>query len=255
MDSFRSLKRPLLSNEVENQLKLSILKGAFSVGERLPSERELVEQFNVSRITVRSALRGLQKSGLIRVKQGRYAGAYVCELDSTPITENLQNLIKMRKVNFSHLMEIRLYTEPNFARNAAMHCTAEHIDTLKHLLDSAEAALNTSRRKARLLNVQFHNEVAKLIDNALVTFFSESILQVFSAMIIKKTHTRLDKKGIKKLILEHRSILEAIAQRNPKMAHEMTTEHLIKTYHMYSKIMKESHDENFDKRINSFMEI
>jgi DNA-binding FadR family transcriptional regulator len=65
--SFKSLKKPLLSQEVELAIKKSILEEVYRPGEKLPSERELVEQFQVSRVTIREAFRNLQSSGLIRL--------------------------------------------------------------------------------------------------------------------------------------------------------------------------------------------
>ena len=252
MPAFRSLKKPLLSKEVERQLKLSILNRKYNAGQKLPSERELVDQFQVSRVTVREALRGLQQSGLVQIKRGRDAGAYVCEPDSTAITENFQNLIQMGKVNFAHLIEIRLYTEPDVARSAALHRTSEDIDKLIQLLDQAESYSSTSRKKARLTNVRFHCEVAKILDNALIIFLCESITQVYSANIIEMTRTKLDKQGIGKLISEHREILEAIVNKNSKQAFERSKQHLLETYYTYSKIVPESYDEEVDKRIRYF---
>lgn len=254
MTVFKSLKKPLLSKEVEKQLKLSILNSSYNAGEKLPSERELVDQFQVSRVTVREALRGLQQSGLVQIRRGREAGAYVCEPDSTTITESFQNLIQMGKVNFAHLIEIRLYTEPDVAKSAALQCTSDDVDTLRELLDRAESYLETSRKKARLTNVRFHCEVAKILNNTLITFLCESITQVYSAMLIEMTHTKVDKKGIAKLIAEHRKILDAIADHDPGAAFERTKKHLIKTYRMYSRVMPDGYDRDVHRRIKYFTE-
>jgi DNA-binding FadR family transcriptional regulator len=112
--------------------------------------------------------------------------------------------------------------------------------------------LETSRKKARLTNVRFHSEVAKITQNALIVFLSESITQIYSAMLIEMTHTKLDKKGIAKLIAEHRTIMDAIADHDPGAAFERTKRHLIKTYRMYSRIIPDSCDEHVDKRIKYF---
>ncbi len=70
-------KRPSLSQEVELQLRQSIIAGSYNPGDKLPAERELVEQFQVSRVTVRDALKNLQNMGLLEIKRGIKAGAYV----------------------------------------------------------------------------------------------------------------------------------------------------------------------------------
>ncbi len=255
MPPFKSLKKPPLSKEVEKQLRKSINAGVYKPGDKLPSERELVDQFQVSRVTVRDALKSLQVLGLISVRRGVHAGAYVSEPNPLPITQSIDNLVQMGKLNFAHLIEIRLYIEPDVARSVALHCTSEDVDTLKELLDRSESYLETSRKKARLTNVRFHSEVAKITHNALIVFLSESITQVYSAMLIEMTHTKLDKKGIAKLIAEHRTILNAIADHDPGAAFERTKKHLIKTYRMYSKIIPDSYDRDVHRRIKYFAEL
>jgi GntR family transcriptional repressor for pyruvate dehydrogenase complex len=249
---FSSLKKPPLSKEVETQLRASITAGIYKPGDKLPAERELVDQFQVSRVTVRDALRDLQSLGLISVKRGVNAGAYVSEPSPQPITQSIENLIQMKKVNFAHLIELRLYIEPAVARTASLFRTSEDVDTLSDLLDRAENRLSTSRKEARLINVRFHFEVAKITGNALIVFLCESITQVHSAMIIEMTHTKLDKRGIAKLISEHRSIMEAIAERNPEAAFEKTKNHLVETYHTYTKILPGVVDPAASRRIGRF---
>ena len=148
MAPFRSLKKPRLSQEVEKQLKLSILEGRYAPGEKLPSERELVEQFQVSRGTVREALRSLQRSGLTHIKRGLNAGAYVCEPNSETITESFQNLVQMGKVNFSHLIDARLYLEPRTAAFVAKIRTSADVDRLENLIERARTLVSTSRYEA-----------------------------------------------------------------------------------------------------------
>jgi DNA-binding FadR family transcriptional regulator len=66
------------------------------------------------------------------------------------------------------------------------------------------------------------------------------------------THTKLDKKGIGKLISEHREILDAIVKKQPEEAFERTKKHLIETYYTYTRIIPDSYDEDVDKRIRYF---
>lgn len=254
MPRFNSLKKPSLSKEVENKLRQAINAGYYRPSDKLPAERELVEQFQVSRSTVRDALRNLRNQGLIDVIRGVNAGAYVLEPTPQPITQSIENLIQMRKVNFAHLIELRLYIEPDVADTAAQFRTSDDIDALTDLLDRAEMSLKKSRKEARLINVGFHFEVAKITRNALIIFLCESITQVHSAMIIEMTHTKLDKQGVSKLISEHRLILDAIASGNPEEAYERTKKHLVETYNTYTKIFPDIVDRLAAKRISGFAE-
>lgn len=249
MASFKSLKKPLLSQEVEDALKNSILDETYKPGEKLPSERELVDQFQVSRVTIREALRNLQRSGLITVKRGGYAGAYVSEITSDPITENFENLLRLGKINFSHLIDARLIIEPQAAEIAARYRTSKDIANLSKLLDAASELIDLSWKESRLMNVSFHCEVSKITQNPIIIFITESITLSFSALIIEKTSSKLDKNAIAKLIGDHRNILDAIINQDSVEAYEKTKRHLIETYRIYSQIYPEGFDKEIDRRI------
>src|SRR6266516_4420093 len=72
-----TIKRTQRSEEVRLQIERAIRAGDFAPGERLPSERELVETFGVSRVSVREAIRSLEAQGRVKVEQGK--GAFVSE--------------------------------------------------------------------------------------------------------------------------------------------------------------------------------
>lgn len=247
--SFKSLKKPLLSQEVELAIKNSILSEIYKPGEKLPSERELVEQFQVSRVTIREAFRNLQSSGLIRIQRGVNAGAYVEEPNADPITQSFQNLIHLGRIDYSHLIDARLYIEPRAAEMAAKYRNADDLMRLRNLLDRAEEMADESRRRARLLNVSFHCEVAKITKNPIIVFITESITQSYSALIIERTRTKLNRKDIQKFIDEHREILDSIVKQESAEAFEKTRRHLLETYATYSRVAPEEYAREIDRRI------
>jgi GntR family transcriptional regulator, transcriptional repressor for pyruvate dehydrogenase complex len=249
MSNFKSLRKPLLSQEVELAIKKAILGETYKAGEKLPSERELVEQFQVSRVTIREAFRNLQSSGLITIKRGVNAGAYVAEPNSDPITQSFQNLIHMGRIDYSHLIDARLYIEPQAAQEAAKYRSETDRQRLHDLLDNAEEMIGRSRKRARLINVSFHCEVAKITGNPIILFITESITQSYSALIIDRTQTRLSRKDIQKFIDDHRSILDSITGQNPAEAYEKTTRHLLETYLTYSRVAPNECDPDMDRRI------
>ena len=249
MPQYKSLKKPLLSEEVKAAIQASITDAIYKPGQKLPSERELVDQFQVSRVTVREALRNLQSAGLIEIRRGVNAGAYVSEPNSDPITENFRHLIHMGHINFSHLIDARLYFEPRASEMAAKFASEKDIDRLRQVLDLAASQVATSRKNARLTNVSFHCEIAKITKNPIIIFITESITQSYSAMIIELTRTQLKRKVIRKFIKGHREILDAIIRRNPKDAHEMTRRHLLDTYQVYAHVMLENQSQEIDQRI------
>ena len=249
MPEYKSLKKPLLSQEVKDAIQASIADARFKPGQKLPSERELVDQFQVSRVTIREALRNLQSAGLIEIRRGVNAGAYVSEPNSDPITENFRNLIHMGRIGFSHLIDARLYIEPRASEIAAKYASEEDIHRLNQVLDRAASQVATSRKNARLTNVSFHCEIAKITKNPIILFITESITQSYSATIIELTRRQLKREVIQRFIDGHREILDAIKRRNSKDAYEMTRRHLLDTYQAYARVMPEDQLQEIDRRI------
>ncbi len=237
MAQFKSLKKPLLSQEVQAQLIDSITSGRYKPGQKLPPERELMEQFEVSRVTIRDALTGLKSVGLVYIKRGVNGGTFVAEPSALPITESFHNLVQMGRVNFAHLIEARLLLEPALAMAAASQHGEEDIERLEELLQEARRLLDTSLKEARLQNVRFHYEVARISSNPILLFISDSITQTFSSLIIEMTQEKVSRETILGLIGEHQEILEAIKNRQPEMASAKTREHLLRTYRMYAGVM------------------
>ena len=249
MEGFKSLKKPLLSQEVESAIKRSIHDEVFKSGEKIPSERELVDQFQVSRVTIREALRNLQRSGLITIRRGIRAGAYVSELTSDPITENFQNLINLGRIDYSHLIDARLFIEPRASEMAAEYRTDKDVQHLRDLLERAEAAASQDCKRARIINVSFHCEVARITKNPIIVFITESITQSYSTLIIETTSDRLDRQDVQKFIDEHHAILDAIIEQNSAEAYEKTRRHLVETYLTYSRVANAGLEKDIDRRI------
>jgi len=240
MANFKSLKKPLLSVEVEEQLKKAITDGVLKPGEKFPTELELCDQFQVSRVTIREALKSLRKSGLIQTKRGIHAGAYVCELNADAITESFHNLISMGKANYDHLIQTRLYIEPATAKSVAENAPKSAFKELEILLDKAEETAKTSCRKARLINVSFHCQVAKMSSNPIIHFITESVTQAYSEFLIEETRAELNRKGVQSLIAQHREIVDALKKRNGDQAYTLTRQHLERARTMYKQIKKSS---------------
>ncbi|MGD8985359.1 MAG: FadR/GntR family transcriptional regulator [Desulfobacteraceae bacterium] len=250
MQTFRSVKKLPLPVEIQKQLSNAINDGVYKPGDKLPSERELVDQFQVSRVTIREALTRLQNAGLIAIRRGMNAGTYVTEPSPVPITKTIENLISFQKLSFVHLVEARLYLEPESARAAAYLNTDADIARMKQLVDQAEEAANVSWKEARRTNIQFHCEIARIAQNPIILFIIESISQVYADYLIEVTKTKLEKEAILKHINEHRAILTAIEKGDGDGASDKTRHHLMETYRTYSSMITEVQDQSLEDRLS-----
>ena len=97
MPRFRPIRPSRISEEVTEQLKRSILFGDFKAGDKLPPERLLAGEFQVSRVAVREALRTLENSGFIVTRQGASGGAYVTDLSFAHLADAFLDLLSGRE--------------------------------------------------------------------------------------------------------------------------------------------------------------
>src|SRR5512146_1704225 len=99
------------SSAIAEQIRTAILTGKIKAGDRLSPERELAEQFGVSRVTVRDALRSLEAMGLIEVKVGARGGAFVTAPTGSVVAQTMSDMMMMAVLSPEDIVEARLIVE------------------------------------------------------------------------------------------------------------------------------------------------
>ena len=165
---FQAAKQTKIFQDVVEQIQEAILDGRLTAGQTLPAERELKEMFNISRGTLREALRVLEQKGLIEIKLGVGGGSVVKTVDTDQISESLGLLIRSQKVSLNHLAQFREDVEGIVAAHAAENHAAEDIRKLKDLLENAHACAQkgSSHRDAFIdIDKQIHMTMAQITGN------------------------------------------------------------------------------------------
>ena len=165
---FQAAKQTKVFQDVVEQIQEAILDGRLTAGQTLPAERELKETFNISRGTLREALRVLEQKGLIEIKLGVGGGSVVKAVDTDQISESLGLLIRSQKVSLNHLAQFREDVEGIVAAYAAKNHVAEDIQTLKDLLVNAHSCVKkgSSQRDAFIdIDKQIHMTMARITGN------------------------------------------------------------------------------------------
>src|ERR1700746_1876051 len=121
---------PKASDVLARELRERILSGELEEGIALPAERELVKQTQMSRATVREALRILEVQNLVRVRAGRAGGAFVQRPTTNGMASSVSMLIRGQKIKPADLMETREALEPFCAESAARKRTDEDLELL-----------------------------------------------------------------------------------------------------------------------------
>ena len=139
---------PKASDVLASQLRERILNGELAEGVSLPAERDLVKQTQMSRATVREALRILEVQNLVRVKAGRAGGAFVQRPTTKSMASSVSMLIRGRRIKLVDLMETREALEPFCAELAARNRTDEDLTEL----DRANEAIADPEGRSRAVS-------------------------------------------------------------------------------------------------------
>src|ERR1700689_3082435 len=150
---------PKASDVLAGKLRERILTGELAEGDPLPAERELVKQTQMSRATVREALRILEVQNLVRVKAGRAGGAFVQRPTTKSMASSVSMLIRGRRIKLVDLMETREALEPFCAELAARNRTEEDLAELDRA-NEAIADLEADLEQFLQANLDWHVGVA-----------------------------------------------------------------------------------------------
>lgn len=219
---FRPVQTPSLSYRISRQIKSAILSGRLIPGDKLPSERELVARFRVSRVSVREALHSLDTAGLVVVRKGTRGGHFVADPSSRPVTESLKNQLRLGPKTLVYLTEARVLLEPEIARLAARRATPADLAALETLVAGGEA-LVSARRLPRRYDMAFHRLVAQATHNPVLTLTMNSMMDILAERVAE---LRLDLDVHRKITGFHRRVLEALKIRDPETACRLMREHV-----------------------------
>jgi GntR family transcriptional repressor for pyruvate dehydrogenase complex len=217
-----TIDRTQRSAQVRIQIEQAIRRGDFAPGDRLPSERELVETFGVSRVSVREALRSLEAIGMLRVEQGR--GAFVSDWRSE-VGASMTHWLSIYGGELLELYRVRGALEELAATLAAELHEPEAVDKLRRANAALAEAVAERRPPSALvqLDIDFHLSLSEAGGNRLLTGLSRD-LQSYLAEARRFSFNKTERPP--NSVAEHAAIVEAIAAGDPHAAREATRMHL-----------------------------
>jgi GntR family transcriptional regulator, transcriptional repressor for pyruvate dehydrogenase complex len=224
---------PKASDVLASELRERILNGELVEGAPLPAERELVKQTQMSRATVREALRILEVQNLVRVKAGRAGGAFVQRPTTKSMANSVSMLIRGRRIKLADLMQTREALEPFCAELAARNRTEEELAELDR---ANEAIVDPEADLAQFLqaNLDWHVGVAVASHNELLTGFMIALSEAIYAGTENAAFVDAEVRTI--TAKAHRSITAAIRDRDIAAAGRRMRRHV----HSYADALAES---------------
>src|SRR5271167_2751395 len=222
---FEVVRRPKVYEEVAKQLERLIAE-KLSVGDKLPSERELAELLQVSRSSIRDAIRGLELMGLVEPRQG--AGTIILERAADAPDSPFANALKRRQERVSELLDFRKMVEPPLASRAATHATPEEIAEMEEILQRQEVKL-AQGEIASAEDAEFHYSIALASGNSVVLKVIDLLMD-----LLRDTRQRaLQVSGRSQRSLNgHRRIVDAIVRRDPEAANAAMRRHIREIEHI-----------------------
>jgi DNA-binding FadR family transcriptional regulator len=200
------------------RLRAAILGGAYSVGDRLPPERDIARALGASRTTIRNALQLLEDDELVKRKAG--SGTYVAQnarVESDDVAETTSPL---------ELVEVRIAIEPKMVRLAVLNGKPRDLDRLWEVLAEFERAGPHPDRFSRC-DQQFHLALAQATHNPLLVWIYHQLNRIRSHRHWVAVQGKvLTPERIAAYNAEHRSLVEAISTRDGERAVEIIQRHL-----------------------------
>jgi GntR family transcriptional regulator, transcriptional repressor for pyruvate dehydrogenase complex len=220
---FKSVMREAsLTARTQLQVEELIISGVLRAGDRLPSERELVEKLGVSKTVVREAVRSLATKGLVEVRPG--SGIYVRDINSKIMSEPISLLLRARNFTVDDVHEVREVLEVNIVRLAATRANKKEIKSIEESIEALKADDLTLIEYAKW-DVEFHNRLAIASGNPFFSILTNSINEVMLEVRLRALKFGKEQ-FINDATEQHTKIFEKIKARDAIGAEEAMREHL-----------------------------
>lgn len=219
---FTPVSRSRASSEIVSQIERAIFDQVYAPGERLRSERELAEQFGVSRITVRDALRVLEARGLIRVKVGASGGAFVTDTNFDQVVGSIQTMVRLRRMTLSELAEARTIVETAAAERAAIRADDAAIARLAEMVDRSRDVMRAGAPHTEV-SMDFHVAVAEASQNELLS----ATVRAYRDLLMQTLRDMRDPSSARVTQKWHEDILDAIRAHDPEATRKLMQDHLL----------------------------
>ena len=227
--SFRAVphvRRPRLSDTITDQIENLLAGGKLKPGDRLPAERDLAQQLDVSRPSLREALLILESRGLLQARRG--GGFSVTDVTAPTITDPLVHLLQRHPETVDDILELRHGLECVAAEFAALRATEadgkrlrEIVSAMKRRRGQVDPLEDTDR------DVDFHMAVAEASHNVALVHVMRGIFNLMRINMLRSREALCHQaENVALLDEQHAQIAEAIAARDPKAARAAANIHL-----------------------------
>lgn len=211
-----------LYEKIVQQIEKRIVDGDLKSGDKLPSERELGNQFGVSRTSVREAMKALSLKGLIEVMPGK--GTFITDQTSKALRHSLNLMVQIGKQETSKsLIELREILEPEIAAISAARAKEDNVAAMQEAIDTMDSALEDVGTYIEA-DLDFHLALAEGTQNPL-------ILLLIDILIVELREQRFRSASVDGSLYRgqphHKAILAAVKNRDSESARRLMIAHMV----------------------------
>jgi len=218
---YKTVRSSRLYEQIVKQIEDSVLKGILKPGDQFPAERELAEQFGVSRTAVREAIKALSEKGLVESYSGR--GTFITNGTSHAMRQSLDLIMRIGQAEGSaQLAEVRDILEPEIAALAALRAEDQHLESLREAVNVMDASKHEADAFIEA-DLDFHLALAEAAANPLILSLIDSIVGLLREQRMRIFQTE---GGPERGQYHHRRILKAVENRDPEKARQCMRAHL-----------------------------
>ncbi|QOL80983.1 FadR/GntR family transcriptional regulator [Pseudooceanicola spongiae] len=172
--------------QVADQIKDWVVEQGLRMGDRLPSEAELIARFAMSKGTIREAMRILEAQGLVKTRTGPGGGSFVHEVSGERARALLGNYFYFRDLTLKDIYQMRRLLEPELVASLAGTLTAEQLAELETVIASYDAPSVTvdEEREQHVASLRFHQLLAGFARNELLGFVIGFMAQILSDLTV-----------------------------------------------------------------------
>jgi GntR family transcriptional repressor for pyruvate dehydrogenase complex len=214
------IDRAGITELVVERIKELLARGELRAGSRLPPERELAEMLNISRPSLRTALKALSVMGIIRAKPG--AGTYIAESLPEVFTEPMHFMTLINNTSVEELFEARRIIEAGLAELAAERASADDIQLLNKEIGGMRETIDDPENFLKH-DVRFHQVMAHAANNKLMSGVMDTVAQLLFHI---RRQTIAHASDLEEAIEWHQKIVDAIRKHEPRRAKDMLSGHL-----------------------------
>ena len=218
---YKAVQSSRLYEQIVKQIEESILKGELKPGDQLPAERELAQQFGVSRTAVREAVKTLREKGLVESYSGR--GTFITNGTSQAIKQSLDFMMRIgQQDGLVQLAEVRQILEPEIAALAASRVQEQHLAMMREAVAVMDEALRDPDAYIEA-DLDFHLSLAEAAENPIILSLIDSIVGLLREQRLRIFYVD---GGPDRGQYHHKRILEAVEQRDEDRARDAMRAHL-----------------------------